>query len=147
MSHIYGEYSEVSCGVHQLYGFTAEEFNGRVTKKKAELLTFAVLSAIADDLGNMGVGLDSKRGPCLHYLFSDRKGRGAGKFYRIIRKTWPNQRVIKMDGRNPNSGHLIETVLWEPDFDEIRRHPLWSKVVDDYTSRTNWRYDEQDEEW
>lgn len=107
--------TEVSCGVHQLYGFFPHEdsLDGLSRTKKD------VVHAIYID---MHCG---RRLSCAQYVFSDIAEGPGDLFGKWLRKTYPDNVTTLPPTKNPNSGSMICTYLWRPVLKDLRSWPEW----------------------
>lgn len=143
MGSIYVNYSDISCGVHQMFGF--QNFSQRA---KISTICRAVFFAIRSDYDEHAAG-EPQAGetlrPCNMYMFSDVAGKNATRFANYIRETWPNQNIVCVSGKNPNSGNTIEAYIWQPDLSQLMAHPQWARAMREYAN-IGGRYNE-DRDW
>lgn len=100
--------THVSCGVGQFYSI-AGYWSGRLKEMIAEY-------------GQGGASY------CGTIVFSDIQDSNGAVLAREIREAFPDTQLVSVKARNPNSGNLIETWLWTPNWEQVENYARDNKI-------------------
>lgn len=104
-------FADVSCGVVQLFGFC-----DRREASNEETLVDSLIALLSHPdyritTRSFTIGV--------HFVFSDIAGTNGDKFGKWLKKK--GERIVRIVGKNPNSGNRIVTYVWSPTVPGIRK--------------------------
>jgi hypothetical protein len=105
--------THISCGVQQYYAIS--NFWTNSGDRLRDMLL---------DLGNINAAM------CGTVVWSDADMLGNGKaLEQQIKAAFPDTQIVSVTARNPNSGNMIETWLWTPDWKQVEDYARANKIT------------------
>lgn len=114
--------TDISCGVHSVFGFT---YYGGYSNVEDCLLD--LISALYLDSNHYNNGTHRLRAGL--YIFSDHDGGMGQRVGDILETQFPGTSVTVAPGINPNSGNHIKVYSWSLKFEHLQQHRLFTAAV------------------